>query len=300
LVRARIKRQQGALLIGIVVMLVVVALSVAAMYSMHYLQRALAQSRASVTGLERIDAALAAFVAQHRRLPCPAIGSLASGLAGAGAESINLTNGACVPATQIDGVVPWSTLGLSESDANDPWNGRISYRVQPSLASNTLLLMNMSWCDPAGTANSSFGLTLACTAPCVGNACTNPRNYLYGKGLQVKDAGAAWLNQPSPPWTGSPASLPASTGAAYVLISHGPNGIGAYNNRGLLQNQNNANTGTNELSNSNGKALITATTVFIDAPRNDNFGTAWFDDQLSHPTLATVLAAAALGPRTPH
>lgn len=296
--RAHIKRQRGALLIVAIGLVAVIGLALFATFAMRYHQRALSVNRAASVRLATIDAALTAFVTQNRRLPCPARGTVASGAAGAGTESINLATGACVPATQIDGVVPWVTLALSERDALDPWNARISYRVQPSLASNTLSLMNMSWCDPAGFPTGASGAALACTAPCTGLVCRNPLNYLYAKGLQVKDGTGAWLNQPSPAWPTAPVPPPPpSSGAAYVLVSHGPNGIGAYTDSGVLQAG--ASAGNNELPNRNGQAL-TAATIFVDTARNDTPGALWFDDQLSHPTLSAVLAAAALGARTPH
>ncbi len=85
--------------------------------------------------LDTIDQALRNFVAQHRRLPCPASGVLASGAVHAGVETWDDIAGACNPANQRDGVVPWVTLGLAESEAADAWHGRITYRVQAALAS---------------------------------------------------------------------------------------------------------------------------------------------------------------------
>ncbi len=299
MVRAPIKRQSGILLLAVLGMLIVVSLSVFAVYVLRQQQRSLDVSLAPATGLARIDAALAAFVAQHRRLPCPARGTLADGALNAGRESIDLTTGQCLPATQIDGVVPWSTLGLSERDALDPWNGRVSYRVQPSLASNLLRLMDMSWCDPAAAAGGATGSALACAAPCALPACTHPLNYLYNKGLSVRDASGAWLNRSAPPWPGAPVTPPPeASGAAYVLIEHGANGAGAYNGGGALQPGSTA-AGANELANGNGQAL-TGATIFIDGGRVEAAGAAHFDDVLSRPTLAAVLARAALGPRTPH
>jgi hypothetical protein len=160
-----------------------------------------------------------------------------------------------------------------------------------------LVLMNMSWCDPAASAAGTPSSSLACKSPCSGNACTHPNTYLYAKGLQVKDASGAWLNQPAPPWPGAPAALPPkASGAAYVLLTHGPNGAGAYNAAGVLQA---GAPGSAELGNRNGQAL-TAATVFTEQARNDTSGPAYFDDLLSHPTLTALLEAAALGARTPH
>ncbi len=155
----------------------------------------------------------------------------------------------------------------------------------------------MSWCDPAGTPGAATGATLACTAPCSGTACMHPNNYLYAKGLQVRDSSGAWLNQNNPPWPGAPTPPPVSTGAAYVLISHGASGSGAYNAQGVYQN--NSVPGSSEDANRSNQPL-TAATVFLVAPANNGTGPTHFDDTLSHPTLAALLARAGLGPRTPH
>ncbi len=299
LARARIKRQRGGVLLIVALLLVAISMALLAMHLMRTQRQRLVHSTAPVATLARIDAALAAFVSQHKRLPCPAIGTTPGSVAGAGAESINLATGQCNPATQANGVVPWLALGLSEAEVLDPWHARISYRVQPSLASNLLLLMNMSWCDPAGAMNGTPSASLPCTPGCSGAACRHPHSYLYGKGLPVRDGAGAWLNQPSPSWPGAPTPpVPLANGAAYVLVSHGANGVGAYNVNGALQPGSSV-PGTGELANRNGQAL-NGSTVFIDTAQSSASGAAYFDDLLSHPSLSTVLAAAALGPRTPH
>jgi hypothetical protein len=297
LVPARTDRQRGGVLIGVAGVILVIALSVFAIAALRQTERKLDVGADARARLDRVDAALAQFVARNRRLPCPARGTLASGALGAGTESINLVTGLCTPATQIDGVVPWVTLGLAENDARDAWNGRISYRVQPSLASNLMNLMNMSWCTTAGDTFRPTGPANACLpANCAGTACMDDANYLYAKGLQVQDGGGAWLNQPAPAWPGAPTPpLPVATGAAYVLVSHGANGARAYNASGILQAGAPA-PGNQELANRNGVAL-TGATIFVDQAPVATVGTTYFDDMLSHPSLATVLGKAALGPR---
>lgn len=295
--RARTDRQRGGVLIGIAGVILIIALSVFAVATLRQAGRALDVGAGQRARLDRIDAALAQFVARNRRLPCPARGTAAAGALGAGVEGINLATGLCAPATQIDGVVPWVTLGLAEDEARDAWHGRITYRVQPSLASNLMNLMNMSWCTPAGAMTGATGAANACLpAPCAGAACMDDANYLYAKGLQVQDGGGAWLNQSAPAWAGAPAPVPLATGAAYVLVSHGANGAGAYNAAGTLQAGAPA-PGSQELANRNGIAL-TAATIFIDQAPLAAAGASYYDDALSHPTLASVLDKAALGPRS--
>jgi len=267
LVRAPIKPQRGGMLVAAICTLVVIGLMVFASYAMNESQRKLALDTAVEPQLDRIEAALAAFVAVHRRLPCPAQAGTP------GREST--AAGACSPGNQQNGLLPWLDLGIPRSDTIDPWLRPISYRVSPAMASSVLNLMNMSWCDSAGDKTTSTGASMACTSSCTGNACMHPSNFLYGKGLQVQDASAAWLNQASPTWNGVAATIPAATGAAYVLVSHGPNGVGeGFNGIGVA---------------------LTGATIFTDTARS-----ATFDDVLRHPTISTVLSRASLGDRTPH
>ena len=270
--------------------------------------------QAVVTQLATLDAALASFVAVNKRLPCPANGALANAAAGAGAE-MRSAAGTCNPANQANGVVPWVTLGLTGADALDPWNGRITYRVDPQLAGATPrpLLMNMSNCDPSatGAADPATGACKAGPAPCVGSVdCTTPSAFLANKGIDVWDGqngATGFANRQNNAASGS--------GAAYVLISHGPSGAGAYNSVGNLQ-PGMIVLGLDEVQNANGQALAmpaTQATVYRNAPLNENDELfvpsppvtppppartlVHFDDYLSHPTIMTVLNKANLGPR---
>ncbi len=298
--RARTDRQRGSVLIAIAAALVIVALAFFAVFALQQSQRKLNLTTGQQARLARLDAALAQFVARNRRLPCPADGTLVRGDIKAGVESPSPPTGVCNPANQIRGTVPWATLNLTEDDGLDAWNSRISYRVQPSLASSVLNLMNMSWCTQAGATNGAPGAANACQpAPCVAAACMDDANYLYGKGLQVQDGSGGWLNQPSPAWAGAPTPPPLSSGAAYVLIAHGPNGSGAFGANGGTTTQTCPVVGP-EMGNCNGVVPLNAATIYIDQPPVDQPGATYFDDTLSHPTLATVLERAALGPRAVH
>lgn len=86
-----------------------------------------------------------------------------------------------------NGVVPWGSLGLSQNDATDGWGNRISYVVTTALASTTTSMTRSGTTYPAGT-------------------------------LRVED---------SDPATSTGANSLLTSAAAYVLISHGPDGYGA-------------------------------------------------------------------------
>ena len=263
--------------------------------------------------LDTADTALATFVAANRRLPCPADGRIASGAANAGVELFNAATGACAPVNQQFGVLPWVTLGLSENGGRDPWSGRLSYRVDPALAGRAPLaaLMDMSRCDPAAIGPASAGgACVSPVAPCAGSAaCTAPGSYLLNKGLDVWDGrnGATGFNARQN-------NRALGTGAAYVLISHGPGGTGAYNSSGNLQPGSIAANVEEEGPNLNNQAVVLVATIantYRDAPLNENpvlkptvpgppqppHAQFYFDDYLSHPTIMAVLNKANLGPR---
>ena len=254
-------------------------------------------SLARVAGL---DVALANYVAVQGRLPCPADGSLATGVALAGVEA--RTAGVC---TAMDtGVVPWVTLGLTESEALDGWNTRLSYRTitavagPPNLGFTSNRALDATGCDPGGAAalapvdfagQSVQTCAAGCTLPTLA-ACTSPTNFVTGRGLSVRsDVAPAGILLMDP-------AAPAVTGAAYVLISHGENRGGGYDSTGSLQAGTPAN-GVLEVPNANNQALPVLPAAFIDAPFNDSDGANRFDDIVSRPTLMTLLVKAGLAPR---
>jgi prepilin-type N-terminal cleavage/methylation domain-containing protein len=283
----------------------------------------------TVARLAGIDAALVNYVAQQGRLPCPADGALATGVAGAGVEAITPATGACTAMT--NGVAPWVTLGLPEGDALDGWDNRITYRTitatlaVPNIGFTSDQAMDMTHCDPAGgaaavnlDANPALPLRLhnrrtcapttvapaaGCNLPNVTVACTSPRNFVDGRGIAVREdllPVGALLPCPAPPAlpclmnpTAAAALAPVSTGAAYVLISHGENRGGAFSRAGALQAASPANSAM-ENWNSNGQALQL---YYVDAPLRDADDATHFDDIVLRPSLFSVITRAQLGPR---
>ncbi len=256
--------------------------------------------RVTTARLAGLDTAFANYVAQNRRLPCPANGIIAAGLPTAGMEQRNV-NGTCPAVAILNGVVPWVTLGVSESDAQDGWSNRITYRTVAATAAPSNVgftsdqALDMTNCDPAGTA-PRVSRTLA-TQPvmtCVQNAvgtcdlahtttCTSPFNYLANRGLQVQDGLGVVVMDPV-----------VGNGAAYVLISHGDNGFGAYSSQGVLQAANGSPAGTGETLNRNNLAIQP---FYVDALLMDGAVATHFDDILSRPSLMTLISKAQLGPR---
>jgi hypothetical protein len=288
----RTKQESGFILVAVVAIVMIAALIAFAHSALQRAQRTLTHQAGGLTALNNIDAALANFVVQNRRLPCPAQGNLRINATNAGIEQLTPATGACNPVSQINGVVPWVTLGLPASAALDAWGNQITYRVDPQLADNTKLLMNMSSCSSTGIAATSAAgaCSLSCTAPL---NCTSLPNFLANKGLDVWDSVNPYANRGNN--GGNNRAL--GTGAAYVLISHGQNGAGALSTQGTVM-PGTGMVGTKEMPNFNGTSMVlpqTVATAFVFAPFN-NTGTVavYFDDQIHHPTITYVLTKANL------
>lgn len=130
----------------------------------------LEKGKSNIGQLADLEKAIRAHVFLTRRLPCPANG-----------DEDGVSKPSCT-GTDNDGVVPWTTLGLSKDDAKDPYGRLISYHVDPDLAASA----DKNFCINSGS----------------------------GPGNMARD-GTIRLN----PSTGT---------SLFVLISHGPNGLGGW------------------------------------------------------------------------
>ncbi|HYC36517.1 MAG TPA: type II secretion system protein [Usitatibacter sp.] len=278
------RASRGFTLIEITVVLVIIAIFLA-MAAVMFRGVAAAQKR-SITGtrMATVDAALVQFVQLNKRLPCPANGTIAWNGVNPGVEVI--AAGVCT-GNQANGVVPWVTLGLTESDATDGWERRLTYRVDEDLVETGA--MDMSWCDPAGTGAAAGATNELCNTACTNSAlgnCTSPVNFLTagagGKGLRVQSI------------TGTALMAPPNTGAAYVLISHGESGGGGYLNTGVLFTSTTID-GTEEQLN---YANLVLRAYYVDDALTDLAGASHFDDLVSRPSVLALAAKAGLGPRS--
>jgi prepilin-type N-terminal cleavage/methylation domain-containing protein len=284
----------GFTLIEIAVVIVILSLLLAMIAGIATAMLGQQRREATRQRLAGVETAIALFVSQNQRLPCPANGTLAGTDANAGVEQITLgapntcsVGGAA--GSQQHGVVPWRALGISEQDATDGWGNRLTYRVDADFV--TAPAMNFTYCDPGGAAGAA---TLAspggyCNATCTSAtfpaSCTMPSAVTSTQGLQVRNLGGTPIMDP----VASP-----STGAAYVLISHGENGSGAYGNAGILQAAASTDSGTEEAKNAANLALQA---YYVDDFPSYPAGTGHFDDFVIRPSILTVATRAQLGPR---
>lgn len=271
-VGGRIKQKGFSLIELALVLLIVGILSVGGVGLLSGLTKR-KQYSDTRTSLELVNVALVNFVSRAGRLPCPADGSTSAG------TEVRTAAGACT--AQLTGVVPWLTLGVSEADILDGWSSRITYRVAPELALDDA--MNLSACDPAGTAAASGGQpSQSCRSNCnKANNCTPDSAVLIGKGLTVRNA--AGVVQANPV---------ASTGAGFVLISHGENRHGGYSNN-ILQ-AGSPSAGASELVNANNQPLAAS---YVSDEFNANTAPVYFDDLVFYRSVQWVVVQARLDGR---
>ena len=224
-------RESGASTLLILFIMVLLLVAFGAAYTL---------SRVAGGGDERADtqnrlaaaaAALERFAASTYRLPCPADPTGATGLE-AQATAATCTFG--------DGTLPWATLGLTSDAGLDAWGRKISYRVYTGNKGSFTQPggVSMIECDTAEPTPQTGATAVAggLGGLCVSNAdpyqrTTTPDKFLSGKGIKVSDFGTTY------------------TDVAYVLVSHGASGLGAYTtagNRLALPNSNDEKDNTGD------------------------------------------------------
>jgi prepilin-type N-terminal cleavage/methylation domain-containing protein len=285
------RRSNGFTLVEIVVVLLIFGIVLAMAAAITRGVVASQKRSLTATRIAAVDAALVQFVMQQRRLPCPADGTKPSADNNAGIEIG--PSGTCN--SMATGVVPWRALGLSETEASDGWDHRLTYRVDPALTADSG--MDMSGCDVAGTespVSGPTGCTAGCTFPNLA-ACTPPAKFLSGpaaaKGLPVRNLTGTVLMNPAV-WVAPPNTIP-NTGAAYVVISAGESGGGSYGNSGVLVAF--ADDGTEEQKNYANLPYVAGATYYVD---DTTSAVPHFDDFVSHPSIMSVVSKAGLAPRT--
>ena len=289
-----LSRQRG--LGGAFVAIVLLLVAVVALASLG-LSRLISTNRASeksTAGLAQLADAMEQFVAATGRLPCPANPALPTTDANWGVEVVPSPNlGVC---THPDGTVPWMTIAAKADDALDAWGWKVSYRVFTGTAGTAGSLTqdggaSMVRCDTveptAGNATGVSGVKGGLCAPDpdpTGDTTlrsTVESMFLANKGMTVAEKAP------------SGAVLKTTLDVAYVLLSHGSTGVGAYSASGQ-RNSMPAVTG-DEFSNTSASGPFVIK-PFSEAGTEPTLA-AHYDDRLVYRTLPDLVKRTKLGAR---
>jgi prepilin-type N-terminal cleavage/methylation domain-containing protein len=146
-------RQRGFSLLEMAIVLVIIGLLLGGLVGSFGSLQARQREEQTRHQLEEIREALITFAVVNRRLPCPASPAIPDTVAGAGFEQIPTAAGCTGGAA---GVLPWGTLGLSETDA---WGRRFTYRVTPGFSHSGTAITLASLGD--NTIRNRAGVVLA-------------------------------------------------------------------------------------------------------------------------------------------
>jgi prepilin-type N-terminal cleavage/methylation domain-containing protein len=180
--------------------------------------------------MDSIKEAIVGFALANGRLPCAADGSIAAGAPGAGIERVS--GNSCTAAFTF-GVIPWVTLGVPETDA---WGRRFSYRVSPVFA-DTTAANTWSTTSPPGTQSPACAPNPLPSAPTSFALCSLGDIAVFTR------------------TTGAVPAAPLGSALPAVFISHGRNGLGAWQSNGTRLPAPAA--GTDEAANVNGNTQAT-------------------------------------------
>jgi prepilin-type N-terminal cleavage/methylation domain-containing protein len=188
-----IKQRKGFTLVEMAIVLMIVGLLLGGMLVPLSAQMDQRNNTDTQKALSEIKEAIIGYALVSGQLPCPADPTIATGQANAGIARIPPCAGA-----NSTGVLPWATLGVSETDA---WGNRYTYRVTDYFADPIATSATYgAGCTPSPTpANATFALCSVGT-------------------LNVLSAASG-----------------GSTIAGYVpavIISHGKKAAGAYTSQG--------------------------------------------------------------------
>lgn len=217
----RMRSQQGLAAAAVILLIILGAVALILGRGIFQPSADLGRREATSVAMTKISKALVDFAALNRRLPCPARGDMDTGDAD--------PSTAAATCTAAGGVVPWKALALRREDALDGWGRKISYRVFSGTTGFTQAEgVSMSNCNTSLDPPLDSALGSAATCPDVGtsNCCKSssvvtftpavppntPTQWLTARGnmVVVNDLGTT------------------RNGNAFVLISHGATGLGAF------------------------------------------------------------------------
>jgi hypothetical protein len=210
--------RQGFAIIELSFVILITALLIVGGTLVGKLQIEQNNSYTTKSNLEIIHGALLRFVAQNGRLPCPASLSLPQSNANYGLERrLDGAPASCVTSPDnilslansnevlYMGAIPFRTLGLANEVMFDGWKNKIDYVVQRSFVNNKL--------------NTN------CITTPIAEDLHNNLQYICISGQASGSKNSATPDIEIRQYYNGPM---VTNDAIYVLVSHGPNGLGAY------------------------------------------------------------------------
>jgi type II secretory pathway pseudopilin PulG len=312
--------QSGFTLIEAAIAFVIISVLLAGILQGVFAAREHMRIQTTHSRMDVIMDALSAYAARNYRVPCPADPAVLTGAERnyVAADGI----GSCIAnAAEAEGIVPFDALGLSPEEVRDGWGNYITYRASPDLTADPFEEsitvharcrtpewiegergkepLKARFCCSGGNVGAEVQICMDDSAPCTVTVPPLPRDPVSGNRYAATDASGdpvATDILADPEDNSDPASFGVSnpfyppqfyalntTYPAYALISHGPNGAGAFivpgGNR--MPGGAGAREATNALATSNVKYAL---------PRNDSGGANQFDDIVRWETQDMMLA----------
>jgi len=201
-------RQRGASLLMVLLVMVLLLVAFAAAYTLSRVSGRADDSQETVKRLRAAASALEQFAASNGRLPCPASPVLSTGLSDPPVAAKKCNHG-------DDGTLPWATLGINSDAALDGWGRKISYRVFTGNAGGYGSVTQARGVDLVQCDITDDDGALDANGLCVES--TNPHLRSTMRDLALNLARLIVNDQGVP-----------HNDVAFVLISHGATGLGAW------------------------------------------------------------------------
>ncbi len=281
----------GFTLVELAIVLVIVGLLLGGAIAMLKPYAEMAQRNTTVEKQKRIAELLSEYALNYGRLPCPAALSPAVEPYGSPRNSGSAVdqhgNVCAAPYTAAShiGIVPFRALGLTEENVRDSWGRLMTYAVSPAMAQSSAGAISVHdrcrseiWI-PSGV-NLNRNKARLCCAPYIASGGANTDiavldglagNSVFGA-VHTNDAGYYGGVDAVDPSNPADVRYTQNQFIAFVLVSHGKNGDGAFIGQGAGTMPVTAPVGAQESENRNGNL------VFVDRPLSMIANNNYFDD----------------------
>lgn len=317
-IQDREKRQRGLTLLEMAITVAVLGVIMAGALELYDRARTQQQIETTYSNIDSITDALSVYVAAAGRLPCPADPAAADAIFGwergvsvadLQAQAGYAPTGHCDAATR-NGIVPFMTLGIARQTAMDGWGRYYTYAVSPVFTrpndqSATIAdsgkvhgrCRHAGWVSPSDRFNRNAIKARFCCADQM------PPTFDVDSDLIILHTAGGMLSPVRTPGTMANYDDLARTtmahqgdsevpvmdttpieGPAFVLVSHGRDGRGAWLGNGTDHRFNPPESGPESINAGTDR-------VFVDGPWNLVPGSEYFDDIVRWMTQDGIMAA---------